>query len=92
MTTRGNNARKASGKTRKLIDLPNDVCTRLAVEAAATGTSVKRLIEDLIISTFDKTSDEAIFAYLCMTEPDGAVMVSDEEQTEFEQWLNEHAE
>lgn len=28
-------------KTKKLIDLPNDVCHRLAIKAAAMGTSVR---------------------------------------------------
>ena len=59
-----------SDKTRKIIDLPNDICRRLAVQAAAMGTSVKKLIESMVISSIQDTDDEAIYAYLTQTQPD----------------------
>lgn len=67
-------------KTKKLIDLPNDVCRRLAVRAAAMGTSVKRLIEGIVIDSVEDTDDDAIYAYLCRTRPDGHELMSDKEQ------------
>ena len=67
-------------KTKKLIDLPNDVCHRLAIKAAAMGTSVKRLIESIVIDSMEDTDDETIFAYLCKTRPEGNELMSDEDQ------------
>lgn len=67
-------------RTKKLIDLPNDVCHRLAVQAAAMGTSVKRLIERIVIDSIEETDDDAIYAYLCKTRPEGHELMGDEEQ------------
>lgn len=69
-------------KTKKLIELPNDICRKLAVQAAAMGTSVKRLIESMVISSIEEADDAALYAYLCETRPDGAEMLSDDEQTD----------
>ncbi len=80
-----------SDKTRKIIDLPNDICRRLAVQAAAMGTSVKKLIESMVISSIQDTDDEAIYAYLTQTQPDGNVMLSDEEMAETMEWLRKKA-
>ena len=44
-------------KTKKLIELPSDVCRRLAVQAAAMGTSVKRLIESFLLYTAQSPRD-----------------------------------
>lgn len=71
-----------SPKTKKLIELPSDVCRHLAVQAAAMGTSVKKLIETLVINFVEDRDDEAVFAYLSDTRPDGAVMMSDKEQSD----------
>ncbi|MDE5669036.1 MAG: hypothetical protein K2I24_05835 [Duncaniella sp.] len=70
-------------KTKKLIELPSDVCRRLAVQAAAMGTSVKRLIESIVINSIADSDDDAVFAYLSETRPEGNVMLSDDEQTAF---------
>lgn len=69
-------------KTKKLIELPNEVCRRLAVQAAAMGMSVKKLIESMVISSLEDTDDDAIFAYLTKTQPDGNIMMSDREQSD----------
>lgn len=69
-------------RTKKLIELPNDTCRRLAVRAAFMGTSVKRLIENLVITSVDTSDDEALYAYLCKTCPDGNEVLSDSEQAE----------
>jgi len=69
-------------KTKKLIELPNDICRKLAVQAAAMGTSVKRLIETMVISSVDESDDDAMYAYMVETRPEGADMMSDEEQSE----------
>lgn len=69
-------------KTKKLIELPNDICRHLAVQAAVMGTSVKRLIESMVISSVDVSNDEVLYAYLCRTDPDGHIALSDTEQQE----------
>ena len=71
-----------SNKTKKLIELPNEVCTRLAVQAAAMGLSVKKLIERLVINSVNDVDDEAIYTYLTKTQPDGSIMMSDSEQSD----------
>ena len=71
---------KKEEKTKKLIDLPNDVCHRLAIKAAAMGTSVKRLIESIVIDSMEDTDDDTIFAYLCKRRPEGNELMSDDEQ------------
>ncbi len=83
---------KKTEKTRKIIDLPNDICRRLAVQAAAMGTSVKKLIESMVITCIEDTDDEAIYAYLCQTQPDGNVMLSDEEAEKTLELLRKKAE
>ncbi len=45
------------------------------------GTSVKRLIENLVISSIEDADDEAIYAYLQQTRPEGNVMLTDSEQS-----------
>ena len=69
-------------KTKKLIELPNEVCRRLAVQAAAMGTSVKKLIENMVINSMEDSDDEAIYAYLTRTQPDGNIMMSEDEQSD----------
>lgn len=71
---------KEKDSTKKLIELPNDVCRRLAVRAAAMGTSVKKLIENLVISSAEESDDDAIYAYLLETAPEGNEMLSLSEQ------------
>ena len=71
-----------SEKTKKLIELPNEVCRRLAIQAAAMGTSVKKLIENMVINSLDDTDDQAIYAYLSRTQPDGNIMMPDNEQAD----------
>lgn len=68
-------------KTKKLIELPNDICRKLAVQAAAMGTSVKRLIETMVISSVDDSDDDAMYAYMLETRPEGAEIMSDDEQS-----------
>lgn len=67
-------------KTKKLIELPNDVCRHLAIQAAVMGTSVKKLIETLVINALKDNDDESLYAYLVQTRPEGHVMLSDNEQ------------
>ena len=44
------------------------------------GTSVKCLIERIVIDSNEDADDEAIYAYLCKTCPEGHELMGDEEQ------------
>jgi hypothetical protein len=79
-------------KKKKLIELPNDVCHRLAVQAAIMGTSVKKLIESMVINATEESDDDALYSYLLRTRPDGNIMISDAEQKELLDRLKAKAE
>lgn len=69
---------------RKLIDIPEDVFSTLNIKAAAMGTSLKKLIEDILIREANDMDDAEVYRYLASTRPDGKVMLSDAEQDDFE--------
>lgn len=77
--------------TKKLIELPNKICRRLAVHAAARGMSVKKLIESMVITSVQDADDEAVYAYLMQTRPEGREMLSNSEQTELLSQLRQKA-
>ena len=69
---------------RKLIDIPEDVFRTLSVKAAAMGTSLKKLIEEIIIREAEDMDDAEVYKYLVATRREGKVMLSESEQDEFE--------
>lgn len=69
---------------RKLIDIPEDVFHSLTIKAAAMGTSLKKLIEEILIREAEDMDDAEIYKYLASTRPDGKVMLNEKEQDEFE--------
>ena len=69
---------------RKLIDIPEDVFRALSIRAAAMGTNLKKLIEDILIREANDMDDAEVYKYLSATRPEGKVMLSDSEQEEFE--------
>ncbi len=72
---------------RKLIDIPEEVFSALTVKAAAMGTSLKKLIEDILVREAEDMEDAALYKYLVATRPEGKVMLDAKEQAEFEEWL-----
>lgn len=72
---------------RKLIDIPEDVFSTLTVKAAAMGTSLKKLIEDILVREAEDMDDAALYKYLVSTRPEGKVMLDEKEQADFEKWL-----
>lgn len=70
---------------RKLIDIPEEVFRTLNVKAATMGTSLKKLIEEILIREAEQMDDAEIYKYLVASRPEGKVMLSDSEQDEFEQ-------
>ena len=69
---------------RKLIDIPEDVFRTLSVKAAAMGTSLKKLIEEILIREAEEMDDAEVYKYLVASRPEGKVMLSEKEQDEFE--------
>ena len=74
---------------RKLIDIPDDTFRKLSIMAAAEGSSLKSFIENLLITEASFVNDEDIYRELVVSQPDGKVMASVEEQVAFEKWLKE---
>lgn len=48
------------------------------------GTSLKKLIEDILIREAEDMDDAEVYKYLVARHPDGKVMLSESEQDEFE--------
>ncbi|MDE7438392.1 MAG: hypothetical protein K2M93_07895 [Muribaculaceae bacterium] len=69
---------------RKLIDIPENVFRTLSVKAAAMGTSLKKLIEEILIREAEEMDDAEVYKYLVASRPEGKVMLSEKEQDEFE--------
>lgn len=69
---------------RKLIDIPEEVFRTLTIRAATMGTSLKKLIEDILIREAEDMDDAEIYKYLVATRPNGKVMLTETEQEEFE--------
>lgn len=69
---------------RKLIDIPQDTFSALTIKAAAMGTSLKRLIEDILVREANDMADAEVYKYLVATRPEGKTMLSESEQDYFE--------
>ena len=75
---------------RKLIDIPENVFQALSIRAAAMGTNLKKYIEGLLVREMEDMEDAQIYKYLVSTRPGGKVMLNEQEQAEFENWLESH--
>ena len=69
---------------RKLIDIPDEIFKTLNLKAAAMGTNLKKLIEDIIIQEASDMEDTEVYRYLVSTRPEGKEMLSSQEQDDFE--------
>lgn len=69
---------------RKLIDIPEDVFRTLTIKAAAMGTNLKKLIEEILIREAGEMDDAEVYKYLLSTRPEGKIMLSETEQDDFE--------
>ena len=74
---------------RKLIDIPEETFRKLSIMAAAEGNSLKAFIEKLLITEASFVNDEEIYRELLLSEPEGKILASVEEQMAFEKWLEE---
>ncbi len=71
-------------KKRKVIDIPEDVFKYLSIKAASNGTNLKKYIEMLLAKDVEDIDDSETYKYLCKSRPEGQVLLTDKEQTEFE--------
>lgn len=69
---------------RKLIDIPDEVFKILNIKAAAKGTNLKRLIEDIVAQEASDMEDAEVYKYLVSTRPEGQGMLSEVGQENFE--------
>ena len=69
---------------RKLIDIPENVFRTLTIKAAAMGTSLKKLIEEILIREAEEMDDAEVYRYLVSSRPEGKLMISEIEQDAFE--------
>ena len=69
---------------RKLIDIPDETFKTLNLKAAAMGTNLKKLIEDIVVQEASDMEDAEVYRYLVSTHPEGKEMLSGQEQDDFE--------
>lgn len=78
----------ALGSThRKLIDIPDDVFKVLNIKAAASGTNLKKLIEEILKREATEMDDAEVYKYLVATRPEGQEMLSSTDQENFEKQM-----
>ena len=77
-------------KKRKLIDVREDTLRTLSIKAAMEGTSLKKIIEEMLNNEADKIESDAeykLYVNLLQTDPDGKTYLSPEETLTFEKRL-----
>ena len=72
---------------RTLIDIPDEVFKTLNIKAAAMGTNLKKLIEDIISQEASDMEDAEVYRYLVSTRPEGQEVLSEQEQEDFERLM-----
>lgn len=76
-----------SAMHRKVIDIKPDTFRGLSVIAASRGTNLKHFIESSLDEMVELYDDSAVYRYLCQTEPEGSMMLNEEEKAAFEKEL-----
>ena len=72
---------------RKLIDIPEETFHVLSLRAVAMGTNLKKLIEDILVREADTIDDAELYRHLVATRPQGKVMLTPSEQSDFERQM-----
>ena len=75
---------RTSKPRRKIIDIKPETFQALSIMAASHGTNLKNFIEISLDEIVEAHNDAAIYKYLCQTDPQGLVVLNDEEQAAFE--------
>lgn len=77
----------ATASKRKIIDLNEDTFKTLSIMAIQKGTNLKNYIEEVLNELAEDYEDAKLYAKLSKEQPEGNVMLDENEQTEFEKWL-----
>ena len=72
---------------RKIIDLNEDTFKTLSIMAIQKGTNLKKYIEDVLNELAENYEDAKLYAKLSKENPDGNIMLNEQEKTDLENWL-----
>lgn len=72
---------------RKIIDLNEDTFKTLSIMAIQKGTNLKKYIEDVLNELADNYEDAKLYAKLSKENPDGNIMLNEQEKADLENWL-----
>lgn len=78
--------RKTNRKIRD-IEVPEKVFQTLSEKALSEDTDLKKYVENLLIKEVELMEDSELYKQLKAEDQDGDVMLTDKEQSEFENWL-----
>lgn len=72
---------------RKIIDLNEDTFKTLSIMAIQKGTNLKKYIEDVLNELAENYEDAKLYAKLGKENPDGNIMLNEQEKADLENWL-----
>ena len=72
---------------RKIIDLNEDTFKTLSIMAIQKGTNLKKYIEDVLNELAENYEDAKLYAKLSKENPDGNIMLNEQEKADQENWL-----
>ena len=72
---------------RKIIDLNEDTFKTLSIMAIQKGTNLKKYIEDVLNELAENYEDAKLYAKLSKENPDGNIMLNEQEKADLEKWL-----
>ena len=72
---------------RKIIDLNEDTFKTLSIMAIQKGTNLKKYIEDVLNELAENYEDTKLYAKLSKENPDGNIMLNEQEKADLENWL-----
>uniref|UniRef100_UPI00402A2DD2 hypothetical protein n=1 Tax=Segatella hominis TaxID=2518605 RepID=UPI00402A2DD2 len=73
---------------RKIIDLNEDTFKTLSIMAIQKGTNLKKYIEDVLNELAENYEDAKLYAKLSKENPDGNIMLNEQEKADLENWLD----
>ena len=71
----------------KIIDLNEDTFKTLSIMAIQKGTNLKKYIEDVLNELAENYEDAKLYAKLSKENPDGNIMLNEQEKADLENWL-----
>lgn len=72
---------------KKLIELKEDTFKSLSIMAIHQGTNLKRFIENILDKVASDYDDTLLYDHLSKSDPDGKLSLTQEEKSDFENWL-----